>query len=52
MSADNTQKKGRTARVNGNAITPAGIAINVVFIKSNSNTYIQGETKLSPSEWL
>ena len=52
LSTDNTQEKGRTSRVKENAITPIEIATNVVFIKSDSNTYIQKVTKLSPIEWL
>lgn len=34
------------------AITPIGIATDVVSIKSNYNTYIQKEAKLSPSKWF
>lgn len=52
LFADNTQEKGRTSRVKENAITLIEIAANVVFIKSDSNTYIQKVTKLSPIEWL
>lgn len=52
LFVDNTQEKGRTSRVKENAITPIEIATNVVFIKSDSNTYIQKVTKLSPIEWL
>lgn len=50
--ADNTQEKKRTSRVKENAITPIEIATNVVFIKSDSNPYIQKVTKLSPVERL
>ena len=50
--ADNTQRKGRTSRVKEDAITPIGIATNVVIVECNFKTFIQQDIELSPEKWL
>ena len=37
VSADNTQRKGKTCRVREDDTTPIGIATNVVFIQNSSS---------------
>ena len=49
VSADNTQRNGKTSRVKENGTTPLSVATNVVFIQSNPPTNLQERDDLSPS---
>ena len=45
------QCKGKTILVRENGTTPIGIATNVVFIQSKSDSILQLREDLSPEEW-
>ena len=47
--ADNTQRTGKTRRVEENGTAPLSVATNVVFIQSNPPTKFQSISQLCPS---
>ena len=49
--ADNTQRKGKTSRVQEDGTTPISIATKVVFIRPNPVTHIQKIFELFPRHW-